>query len=382
MGILVHGARKVDCDGIVGDFWFATDGSRIVATGTGDDWRSHYSDVADRLHAGGRLVTPGFVDIHCHGGGGYSFEDGPSAIRAGMATHRAHGTTRTMVSFVAGGIRATLDRLSTVARLVEEDPLILGSHLEGPFLAPTRRGAHAEELLATPDEGTVSMLLEAGGRSLCQTTIAPELPGAIEAITVMAASGVTPAVGHTNASEEVARAAFDAGARILTHAFNAMPGISHREPGPIIAAAADPRVTLEVIADGHHIHPDVVRAAFLLAPGRIALVTDAMAAAGAPDGPYRLGSLEVDVREGVARVRGSETLAGSTLTLDSALRYVTESCGIGLAEAVRAVTATPATAVGRSGHLGRLAPGYLADAVILSESLVVERVLAGGRFVL
>jgi len=207
-----------------------------------------------------------------------------------------------------------------------------------------------------------------------QVTLAPELPGGHDAIAQFAAADVVVAVGHTDADVEATRRAFDAGATLLTHAFNAMPGLHHRAPGPVGAATGDPRVTLEVIADGVHLHPDVIRMLFAAAPGRIALVTDAMAAAGAADGTYLLGSLSVTVDAGVARLADG-TIAGSTLTQDAALRTAV-AAGVALPDAVAALTATPARTIGRP-ELGSLAVGAVADAVLLSADLHVRRVFSG-----
>ncbi len=264
-----------------------------------------------------------------------------------------------------------------VADLVATDADILGSHLEGPFLDPAHKGAHDESLLRLPDPGALERLLEAGRGTVRQVTLAPELAGGMDAIRRIVAAGAAAAIGHTGADDELCRAAFDAGATILTHAFNAMPGLHHRQPGPVAAAAGDPRVTLEVISDGVHLHPDVVRLAFAVAPGRIALVTDAMAAAGARDGRYDLGALEVDVMDGVARLAKGGSIAGSTLTQDVALRHAVRA-GVPAAEAVHALTAAPARAIGRSEDLGALAPGFLADAVLLTRDFDVVSVWTAG----
>src|SRR5258708_30145121 len=180
----------------------------------------------------------------------------------------------------------TLERsLAAIAEIAERDPLVLGSHLEGPFLAPGRRGAHNADFLVSPSPPVIERLVAAARGTLRQVTIAPELPGALDVIPALAQAGVVVAVGHTEADEGQAQAAFDRGARLLTHAFNAMPGIGHRQPGPIVAAIRDERVTAELILDGGHVHPDVARLLLDAADGRVALITDAMAAAGSADGP-------------------------------------------------------------------------------------------------
>ncbi|KAJ1683895.1 hypothetical protein LUZ63_020882 [Rhynchospora breviuscula] len=264
-----------------------------------------------------------------------------------------------------------------VADVAGTDSDVLGSHLEGPFLDPGHRGAHDAALLRAPAADDVQRLLDAGRGTVRQVTLAPELPGGMAAVGRIVAAGAVAAIGHTGADAATARAAFDAGATILTHAFNAMEPLGHRSPGPVGAATSDPRVTLEAIADGVHLAPEVVRLLFGAAPDRVALITDAMAAAGARDGRYRLGGLDVDVVDGTARVAGEGAIAGSTLTQDRALRSAV-ACGVGLAEAVHALTAAPARAIGRGHDLGRLEAGFLADAVLLTADLRVRQVWSAG----
>ena len=381
--VIVHGARKCDVDGEAEAFWAVFDGDRIAAAGTGAGWVAHAGPSTEVTDAAGALLTPGFIDLHGHGGGGASFDDGTAAIGRALAVHRAHGTTRSVLSLVANPVGALEASLAAIAGLTERDPLVLGSHLEGPFLSPARKGAHNPDFLTSPAPATVERLVTAARGTLRQVTLAPELPGALDAIPVLAAGGAVVAVGHTEADEALAQAAFDRGARLLTHAFNAMPGIGHRAPGPVVAAIRDQRVTAELILDGVHVHPDVARLLLDAAPGRVALITDAMAAAGAGDGTYRLGSLDVAVANGEARVvlpDGSPgSIAGSTLTLDHALRAATRRAGMSLAAAVAALTWVPARVLGLDDRLGRLAVGYAADAVLLSDACEVRAVWGAGR---
>jgi N-acetylglucosamine-6-phosphate deacetylase len=378
---VIHSARLVDGGTVVEDGWVRFDGERIVARGTGRTWVAEAGGLPT-TDAAGDWLAPGFVDIHVHGGGGAAFDDGAEAIARGLALHRRHGTTRSVVSLVTATIDSLAQRVREVAALAAADPRILGSHLEGPFLDAGHKGAHDPALLRPPTAADVDLLLEAAGGTLRQVTLAPELPGGMDAIRALSAAGVAVAVGHTAADYDQALAAFDAGASILTHAFNAMPGLHHRAPGPVAAATRTPGVTLEIVNDGVHVHPEVVRMAFAAAPGRVALITDAMAATGSADGDYRLGGLDVEVREGVARLAAGGSIAGSTLTLDDALRRAVLEVGIPVAEAVRAVTSTPAAAVGRSGDLGRLLPGYAADAVLLDADFTVRQVWSAGAPVL
>lgn len=383
MTTVVHSATLVGSDRgsePIADGWVRFEGERIAATGTGDQWRDAAADVivdATAVAGPGALLVPGFVDIHGHGGARASYDDGPDAIRAARALHRARGTTRAVISLVTAPLETLERRAAMVADLMATDADILGSHLEGPFLDPAHKGAHDPGLLRDPEHDAVRRLLDAGRGTVRQVTLAPELPGGMEAIRLVVAAGAAAALGHTGADYAAARAAFDAGATILTHAFNAMPGLHHREPGPVAAAAADSRVTLEVIADGVHLHPEIVRGAFALAPGRIALVTDAMAATGAADGVYDLGTLKVEVRGGVARLAGGGSIAGSTLTQDAALRFAV-GAGIRLPDAVAALTSVPARAIGRAADLGALAAGRLADAVLLTADLAVRAVWTAG----
>lgn len=377
MSVLFHNARKLDVDGEVDSFWMLIDGDTIVSVGSG---RPPAVDAgAMCIDVGGAWLVPGFVDIHSHGGGGASFDDGVEEIRTAIATHRAHGTTRSVLSLVSNPIPQLCTSLAVIATLADADPTILGSHLEGPFLSDGKRGAHNPAYLMAPQPAEIDELLGAGRGTLRQLTIAPELPNAFEAVDILVAAGVAVAIGHTDADFELTTRAFERGARILTHAFNAMNGIHHRAPGPIIAAFEDDRVTIELILDGIHVHPDVAALAFRAASGRVALVTDAMAAAGAHDGDYRLGSLDVTVNDGRAAITGTDTIAGSTLTLDVAFRNAIMLAGLTPIDAVAAVTMVPAHALGLNHRLGRLAAGYAADAVILDHEFRVQRVWANGN---
>ncbi|MFD5224737.1 N-acetylglucosamine-6-phosphate deacetylase [Microbacterium sp. NPDC058342] len=375
---VIHSVRIVDGDGsVTEDGWVRFDDGVVAGRGTGSTW----TDADDVVDAGaaagaGAVLAPGFVDIHGHGGAGAAYDDGADAIRTGRAMHLSHGTTRAVISLVTATIDELVTQVAAIADLAETDAGILGSHLEGPFLDPGHHGAHEPSLLRHPDAADIARLLEAGRGTVRQVTLAPELPGGLDAVRQIVAAGAAVAVGHTDADAEVARAAFEAGASILTHAFNAMNGIHHRAPGPVLVAAADHRVILEGIADDIHLDPHVVKLLFDAAPGRVALITDAMAAAGSADGHYDLGAVKVTVKDGVARADDTGSIAGSTLTQDVALRRAV-AAGVALPEAVRALTSTPARAVGRGASLGSLRPGYVADAVLLDGDLGVRAVWTG-----
>lgn len=376
MSTLVHSVRLLGAasiDPAARDSWALFDEGRVAAIGTGGD----LPPADETIDGAGGCLVPGFIDIHGHGAAGASFDDGPDAVRLGRALHRAHGTTRAVLSLVTASVDDLAVRAAMVADLCEADDTILGSHLEGPFLDAGHKGAHTEGLLRAPDAASVDRLLEAGRGTIRQVTLAPELPGADAAIRRFVGAGVAVAVGHTDADAATAHRAFDAGATLLTHAFNAMPGIHHRAPGPVIAALRDDRVILEIIADGVHVDLDVIATVFAVAGGRVALITDAMAAAGASDGHYSLGGLAVQVVDGVARLEDGGAIAGSTLTQDEALRRVV-AAGIALPVAVTALTSTPARAIDRP-DLGTLGLGSIADAVLLDTELRVQRVWVAGR---
>ncbi|WP_420370432.1 N-acetylglucosamine-6-phosphate deacetylase [Curtobacterium sp. L1-20] len=370
---LVRSSRVVDVAGSTADGWVLVVGDTIRAVGSGTEAPAA-DDVVD---LGDAVLTPGFIDLHGHGGATEAYED--DSVTAALAVHRAHGTTRSVLSLVANPVPTLTTSLARLRSVTDTDPLVLGVHLEGPFLSPHNKGAHNASYLVDPSPVAVDALLSAGAGVLRQVTIAPELPGALDAVRRFVSAGVVVAVGHTVSTYDQARAAFDAGATLLTHAFNAMPGLHHRAPGPIGAAVADDRVTLELILDGVHVHPVVASTLMRAAPGRVALITDAMGAAGAEDGSYRLGSLDVTVTDGVAHVAGTDTIAGSTLTQDVALRNAVAHAGRSLPDAVAALTSVPAAALGFGDRLGRLAPGFAADLVALSPDLEVRRVWGAGR---
>lgn len=377
--VLVHGARRIDARGQVADAWLQARDGTITATGTGGGWRkAETSRDAAVIDAAGRYLTPGFIDLHFHGGGGFSNEDGPDALRSALAAHRAHGTTRAVASLVSNPVPVLVSALETVASLMREDPLLLGSHLEGPFLSAQKKGAHSEAHLIDPTPDDVAALLAAADGTLRHITIDPRRNGARAAARTFLSAGVVVAVGHTEAGYEETADALATGATLLTHSFNGMAGIHHRDPGPVLAAVDSGSAVLELILDGHHVHPRIAALLFALAPHRVALITDAMAAAAGPEGSYRLGDLAVEVSGGAAVVSGSTSLAGSTITLDATLRCGL-AAGLDPAEVVEALTLTPARALGQEDRLGLLEPGYAADFVLFSDDWQVQSVYAAGR---
>lgn len=361
------------------DAWVHLQHGTVTGTGTGDAWRDRISPDAVVVNAAakvgaGAIVTPGLVDIHCHGGGGASFDGSLADIARAVDIHRRHGVTSIVLSLVSAPLEVLQVQVTRVREAMTAVPGVLGAHLEGPFLASARRGAHDPRVLRPPDDDGLGRLLATG--VIRQVTLAPELTGGLVAIEQITRAGATAAIGHTDADADTVDEAFDRGATLLTHAFNGMRGLHHRAPGPVGAAVADERVTLEVIPDGLHVDGRVVRMLFAAAPGRIAIVSDAMAAAGAPAGTYMLGALPIDVRDGAARVAGTDSLAGSTLTLDVAVRRCVRF-GIPLGDALHAATAAPARAIGRP-DLGVLALGAPADVALWDGELNITHVWQAG----
>lgn len=329
------------------------------------------------------IVVPGYIDIHHHGAGGSAYDDGVEAIATIKDRHVHHGTTRAVMSFVTAGMDPLEEELHAAAAAVREEPWLLGIHPEGPFLAPEHKGAHQEDLLIAPTRDVVTRMIEAGEGQIRQVTVAPELENGIGAIEQFVSAGIAAAVGHTNCDYETAKRAFDAGATILTHTFNAMESIHHRKPGPIIAAFRNPTVWLEVINDTVHVHSDVVRSIFVEAPERTVLVTDSMAATDQEDGDYMLGNLPVVVKDSIARVKANGSLAGSTLTMDRALANAVLVEHVAVDVAVAAATSHPAAAIGLGDSFGQIKTGYPADFLVLDpKTYLPRRIFCAGEEIL
>jgi N-acetylglucosamine-6-phosphate deacetylase len=378
-GTLLHSARVVMPGGVVENGWVRVGGDRITGVGRGP---APAGRPGERAHdVGHRWVVPGFVDLHVHGGGGANLNTGdPDEAMRALRLHRAHGTTTSLASLVAAPVEEMAKATEGLVGLVEAGELA-GIHLEGPFLSPARCGAQDPAYLREPSTVELDRLLQAGGGHVKMVTVAPELPGAIDLIHKLVAADVVAAIGHTDATYRDAYAGVAAGARVATHLFNGMRELHHREPGPVAALVEHPEVVCELIADGVHLATPLLRMV-LAACGadRIALVTDAIAGAGASDGTYRLGSRQIVVSEGEARLAGPNgALAGSVLTQDAALRRAV-AAKVPVAAAIRALSTTPARVLGLSGQTGAIVPGLRADLVVLSGELTVERVMRGGAW--
>ncbi|MBU9764200.1 N-acetylglucosamine-6-phosphate deacetylase [Mycobacterium sp. TNTM28] len=358
--------------------WIDVSGERVTAVGPGAPPRPADHDL------GPVTVVPGFVDTHVHGGGGGSFSAASDAdTSAAVTLHRRHGTTTLFASLVTATPDDLLHQVSELAQQVGAG-LIDGIHLEGPWLSTVRCGAHQPALMRDPDPAEIDRLLTAAAGTVRMVTIAPERPGALAAIRRFVDAGVVVAVGHTEATYEQTRAAIAAGATVGTHLFNAMRPIDRREPGPAMALMEEPAVTVEVIADGVHLAPAIYRhVTRTVGRDRVSLITDAMSATGMPDGHYRLGPVEVDVTDGVALVGGTDTVAGSTATMDEVVRFAVAHSGLTGDEAtllgIRQASINPARALGLPCQ--GLCRGAAADLVVLDAELNVTAVLRRGEWV-
>ena len=323
---------------------------------------------------GNGIAIAGLVDLQVNGFGGVDFASADSAgyRRAGEALLEC-GVTAFQPTLITAPEQELVAALAEVP-LASIGPRVIGAHLEGPFLSPLRLGAHPLSARREPDIALLDRLLAAGPVS--EMTLAPELDGALELIDLLNARGVVASCGHSDATAEQANRAFDRGAATVTHLFNAMRPLGHRDPGIAGAALARDDVIVQVIVDGHHLAEETARVVWRAAAGRIALVSDAIAAAGVGDGSYRLGNVDVEVRDGIAR-REDGVLAGSSTTLLEGIRRL-HALGVPLADAVGAATLVPARVVRRPG-LGNLTPGADADVVVLDDALEIRTVFVGGE---
>jgi N-acetylglucosamine-6-phosphate deacetylase len=373
--LLLAGGRVVTPDGVLDPGWIRLAGDVIDAVGSGRVLEELAVDLR------GRWVLPGFVDVHVHGGGGASFTEGTSdQARQAAAFHRGQGSTTVLASLVTAPLAELEARAGLLAGLADEGA-IAGLHLEGPFLSPARRGAQDPRHMIAPDVAVFERLHAAARGHLRVITLAPELPGALAVIQAATRAGVTVAVGHTDATAAVTLAAIDAGATHATHLYNGMRPPHHREPGAVGALLDRDEVTCEVIADGVHLDDIVVRlTARAAGPGRLVLVSDAMAAAGMPDGSYQLGSQRVTVAGGVARLlEDRASIAGSTATLSDVARHAV-AAGLPVPDVAAAASTTPARVLGLADRTGALRPGLAADLVVCDDDFRPCAVMRRGEW--
>ena len=382
--------RVVTPTGVVEDGAVLVEGDRLTWVGPRSELSGRSATVPEHW-SDGHTLLPGLVDVHCHGGAGGEFGPGTDSGRTAAAHHLRQGTTSLVGSLVSAPGPTLLAGVTACAALVA-DGTLAGIHLEGPFLSVARCGAQDPTALVDPDPALVEALTAAGDGGVVQMTFAPERPGAAALMTQLATAGVVPAVGHTDADAVTARAALDrvlelgprGGRPLVTHVFNGMPPLHHRSPGPVAAAlgsAGRGEAVLEVVGDGVHLAAETVRMLFeTVGPDSLALITDAMAASGMPEGRYSLGGRDVVVDGRTARLADGGSIAGGVATLHEVVRWCVREVGISLTDAVTAASATPASVMGWS-DVGSLAAGRRADLVVVDGDFEPVGVLRGGHWV-
>ncbi len=377
--LIIRHANVVTPVGQIADGAVVVENGRIIAVGRESEVGA--PPGAEVLDARGLILAPGFIDLQVNGAFGADFTADPAQIWPVAREYARYGVT----AFLPTIITSPLKNVAAAQAIVCQTPSgfrgaqPLGLHVEGPFLNPTRKGAHNPRYLRLPSLDAVEDWSPATGVRM--VTLAPELPGAAEVIASLAGRGILVSAGHSTATYAEALRGFDAGIRYGTHLFNAMPPLAHREPGLPGALLTDPRPAVGFIPDGIHTHPAIINIAWKqLGPARFSMVTDCMAALGMGPGRHLLGDFEVVVDATSARL-GDGTLAGSILSLDQGVRNLIAHTGCLLEDALATVTTTPARLLGLDHERGCIAPGFVADLVLLSPDLQVQATLAHGEVV-
>ncbi|GMA62706.1 N-acetylglucosamine-6-phosphate deacetylase [Alicyclobacillus fastidiosus] len=380
----IYNARLVLEGAVVENGWLSVENGVIRDLGEGNLPEALIRDSFTSIDAGGQWIFPGFIDLHIHGGDGYEVMDGTvKAIDAVGRFHATRGTTGWLPTTLTAPIDALERALSASheASLRQEGGAqILGVHLEGPFISPDKCGAQNPEYVIPPSIELLERLTGIANGLVKKVTIAPERDGALEAIRWMSSRGIIPSIGHTDGTLAQTLAGVRAGARHATHLFNAMRGLHHREGGTVGAALLSDDVICELIADGHHVDVDVMKLVYdVKGREKLVLITDAMTAAGKPDGEYKLGELDVIVEDGVAVLKEGHNLAGSTLTMDAAVRNMVRLVGVNPWDAAHMAALVPARELGLQDRKGSVAVGKDADLVMMDESLQVVATWVAGR---
>jgi len=403
---LIHGGTVITAEEVIPAGVVLVEGEKITFVGKEGDFDPVRAVAAKEVDATRFYVVPGYVDVHIHGGGGLDALDGTVEALAGIArAHALHGTTSLLVTpatapaeelyKVARVTKAIMEKQARrpaaaavaataepgVAEEFEADGAdVVGMHLEGPFLARSRKGAQNESFIRQVDEEELENLLDILGPAFRMMTIAPEEEKGLLGIRWLVERGITASIGHTDATYEQTKAAIALGANHATHTFNAMRGLHHRDPGTVGAVMSSPGVYCELIADGIHVHPGAMRVLYeAKGPDRLALVTDSLSAMGMPEGVYELAHKKVIVKDGSARLETGE-LAGSTLGMGRAVANMVRFAGVSLLEAVRMGSLTPARSVGIADRKGSLAAGKDADLLLLDSDLNVVRTMIRGAW--
>lgn len=341
-------------------------------------------DGVTLVDADGGWVLPGFIDVHVHGGYGSDFMDASTdAIDTITRFHGRNGTTGLLATTMTASKEA-IENVLVAAEAYRGEPsgegaALLGVHLEGPFISPKWPGAQNPAFIVAPQQAWLEEWTAKHPELIKTVTLAPESEGAFGFIEWLTANGIVATCGHTDASYDVIKEAVGHGLRHAVHTFNAMTGLHHRNPGTVGAVLTEPSISAEVIADGLHVHPACIRLLAEMKKDNLVLITDAMSAAGLGDGDYSLGGLDVVVKDGAARLKEGNSLAGSTLTMIRAFRFVIQEVGFDVAQASRAASGNPARLLGIDGKTGSLAEGKQADVLVVSKDLDLQRVWVQGR---
>lgn len=334
----------------------------------------------ERIDGSGHLLVPGMIDVHIHGANGFDMMDGTEeSIQEVSRACASSGCTSFLATSVSSTMEDLLEMIRSVKRVIgqEAGAKIAGIHLEGPYLNPKRKGMQNEKYLRHPNLEEMKMIFQEAGSLIKMVTIAPELPGGMDLISFLKEKGVVIAIAHSDATYEEAKQAFTAGASHVTHCFNGMRPIHHRDPGLIVAAFEEKHVSLQAIVDNVHLHPAIIRLMHTLkGPEGMVLITDALQAMGMGDGNYIFGGHSVTVADGIARLEDG-TLASSTVTMNEALRYTVE-IGISLIDAVQMASTTPANILGFQ-QKGEISTGFDADLVLLDDEFQVLWTMVGGQ---
>jgi N-acetylglucosamine-6-phosphate deacetylase len=392
MRLMIEHANIVTEHEVIEDGYVMVEDEKITSMGSGkqaDELLSKQQDLRypteiKRIDAGGSWLLPGFIDIHVHGGNGADFMNADSASFDQIASfHLSQGTT----SLLATTMTAPQEHITQVLQAISDYQQhrmryaqVIGVHLEGPFLSPKRSGAQHPAYMVFPQLDWMKDWQQQYPGIVQMVTLAPELPGGLELITWLSKQGIVPACGHSDASYSDMQQAIDAGLKHVVHAFNAMSPLHHREPGVVGALLTNAKLSAEIIADGHHVHPAVIDLLVKLkSPDRLILISDAIAAAGMPDGDYQLGGLDVKVEQGVARLKERSHLAGSVITMLDAFRYIINTVGVSIIDASRYASANPAILLHKDHRMGSIATGKQADLLMLDASLRLQGVWIKGE---
>ncbi|NEW07787.1 N-acetylglucosamine-6-phosphate deacetylase [Paenibacillus sp. SYP-B3998] len=383
--IIIHHTAVVTEQGVIENGVIRITDGVISYIGDAETWRPETaSGEAQHIDAKGGWLLPGFIDVHVHGGYGADFMDAtPEAMDTITRFHAQNGTT-SMLATTMTATRENIDRVLGEVHRYMSKPMpyaeLLGVHMEGPFISPKWAGAQDPNLMLLPQLDWLKDWYERYPQLVRQLTLAPEREGGLEMIAWLRDHNIVAACGHTDATYADIQEAVGAGLSHAVHTYNAMKPLHHREPGTVGAVLTDARISGEVIADGHHVHPAAIRLlAMVKQPHGLLLITDAMSAAGLGDGHYELGGQGVTVKAGVAKLTEGGALAGSTLTMIDALRFMVREVGVSVAEASRYASGNPARLLGVEATHGSIAQGKRADLLLVSPKLELERVWVQGR---